>query len=82
MADETLLATMTAMGAAAPLDPARIERLIDALSKAREKLQLYRNAHGPDYVGGMEYTALMSLIELALADAGCAEQLAQPARAF
>ena len=73
---------MAALGDAAPIDPARIQRLIDALNAARTKLQLYRNASDGAYVGGMEYTALMSLIDLVLADAGLTEQLAQEAKPF
>lgn len=37
-----------------------------ALLLAKEKLALYRAAHGGEYVGGLEYTALVKLIDDAL----------------
>lgn len=40
-----------------------IERLCQALTLARDKLRLYREAHGGEYVGGAEYTALMAQID-------------------
>lgn len=42
------------------------ERLRVALIRAGEKLALYRKLH-PEYVGGMEYSELMKLIDAALA---------------
>lgn len=36
------------------------------LQKAREKLVLYRQAHGGEYVGGLEFTALLCSIDAAL----------------
>ena len=41
---------------------AEIERLRAALEKAKEKLELYRIKNSGKYVGGMEYGALMNLI--------------------
>lgn len=40
----------------------------DVLHAAREKLKLYRGQHSGEYVGGMEYTTLMELIDKALAE--------------
>ncbi len=37
-----------------------------ALMKAREKLVLYRAQHSGEYIGGMEYTALLKLIDEAI----------------
>lgn len=37
-----------------------------ALMLAREKLAIYRAAHGGEYLGGMEYSALMKLIDEAI----------------
>ena len=37
-----------------------------ALREARQKLQLYREAHSGEYVGGLEYTQLIRLIDIAL----------------
>lgn len=42
-------------------------RLRTALGHAREKLALYRQVHSGEYVGGVEYTALMREIDAALA---------------
>lgn len=41
----------------------RIAHLERALAYAREKLVLYRAVHGGEYVGGMEFTALLRLID-------------------
>lgn len=38
------------------------------LKYAKDKIELYREAHGPDYVGGIEYTALIKRIEEVLND--------------
>jgi hypothetical protein len=56
MEARTLLA-MAQVGAAGTLDTERVNRLIEALRAAREKLQLYRNKAGAEYVGGMEFGA-------------------------
>ena len=45
---------------------AEIERLLHALTKAKEKLKLYRAQHSGEYIGGMEYGMLMDLINEAL----------------
>lgn len=45
---------------------AEITSLRTALSRAREKLTLYREAHGGEYVGGVEYTQLIREIDAAL----------------
>ncbi len=37
-----------------------------ALMQAREKLALYRAEHSGEYIGGMEYTALLKLIDEAI----------------
>jgi hypothetical protein len=37
-------------------------QLVEVLLKAREKLQLFRICVGDEYQGGMEYSALMTLI--------------------
>jgi hypothetical protein len=37
-----------------------------ALLLAQEKLRLYRTMHSGEYVGGMEFTSLMNLIDEAL----------------
>jgi hypothetical protein len=42
-------------------------RLASALLYAKEKLRLYREAHDGRYVGGVEYTELMRIIDEALA---------------
>ncbi len=44
----------------------QLEHLRNALTLAREKLKLYRAQHSGEYIGGMEYTALMQLIDEAL----------------
>ncbi len=43
-----------------------IDKLRLLLAKAREKLALYREAHGGEYVGGMEYSELKRQIDAAL----------------
>lgn len=37
-----------------------------ALGYAKEKLKLYRSVHSGEYVGGIEYEALMLMIDNAL----------------
>lgn len=37
-----------------------------ALRAAKQKLELYRAQHSGEYIGGMEYTALIALIDEAL----------------
>ena len=37
-----------------------------ALMQAREKLALYRQQHSGEYVGGMEYSSLLKLIDEAI----------------
>lgn len=37
-----------------------------ALEAARHKLTLYREQHSGEYIGGMEYTALLRMIDTAL----------------
>jgi hypothetical protein len=44
----------------------RIERLTFALENAKAKLKIYRAANSGEYEGGMEYSALMHLIDGAL----------------
>lgn len=44
----------------------RLARLERALAYAREKLVLYRQEHSGAYVGGMEYTTLIRLIDAAI----------------
>jgi hypothetical protein len=41
-------------------------RLLSILSDAKDKLELYRKAHGGEYVGGVEYGELMRRMEEAL----------------
>lgn len=43
-----------------------IGRLRTALKAAKEKLTIYRASRSGEYSGGMEYTALMKLIDNAL----------------
>lgn len=45
---------------------AEIVRLRTALVWARDKLRHYRDAHGGEYVGGVEYSNLMREIDEAL----------------
>jgi len=45
---------------------AKTDRLRTALGYAREKLKLYREQHSGEYVGGIEYEALMRMIDSAL----------------
>jgi hypothetical protein len=45
---------------------ALLDALEVALRAARKKLTLYRAAHGSEYVGGMEFTALIHMIDEAL----------------
>lgn len=40
-----------------------IERLQATLILAKTKLELYREAHSGEYIGGMEYTMLMRQID-------------------
>jgi len=47
-------------------DAERINKLRTALGYAREKLALYRAEHDGSYVGGIEYAALLRLIDEAL----------------
>jgi len=46
--------------------PGEIDRLRTALGYAKEKLKLYRSVHSGEYVGGIEYEALMLMIDNAL----------------
>lgn len=39
----------------------------EALARAKEKLQLYRSFHSGEYVGGVEFTALIRMIDEAIA---------------
>lgn len=44
-----------------------MERLREALIAAKEKLELYRKHSGGEYIGSMEYCALIKMIDAALA---------------
>ena len=44
----------------------KVDRLQTALGYAREKLGLYRAQHAGNYVGGIEYTALIKMIDASL----------------
>lgn len=44
----------------------RSDQKREALIKAREKLQLYRANCSGEYVGGMEYTALIKIMDEAI----------------
>jgi len=44
----------------------RIRELEEVLSRAKEKLQIYRENHSGEYVGGTEYQYLIKLINRAL----------------
>lgn len=46
----------------------KVARLRDALTSAKEKLALYRKAHGGEYLGGVEYSELMRRIDAALSE--------------
>lgn len=46
----------------------RIKLMRTALEHAKQKLQLYRADHSGEYVGGVEYTALIAEIDAALKD--------------
>ena len=46
----------------------RIDFLKQVLRTAKNKLKCYRKEHGGNYVGGMEYTQLMKIIEEALSE--------------
>lgn len=46
----------------------RSKQMYNSLFAAKRKLELYREQHSGEYVGGMEYTALMKEIDIALAD--------------
>lgn len=50
------------------MTPEQIERMRTALKHSKEKLELYRAAHGGEYVGGMEYTRLIAEIDKLLSD--------------
>ncbi len=41
----------------------QLEQLRIVLKEAKKKLQLYRAQHSGEYIGGMEYTMLMQLID-------------------
>jgi hypothetical protein len=45
---------------------AKVAALHAALTAARDKLALYRACHSGEYIGGIEYTALVRLIDSAL----------------
>lgn len=47
--------------------PLKRDRTRTALEHAKQKLQLYREAHSGEYVGGVEYTRLIAEIDEALA---------------
>jgi hypothetical protein len=47
-------------------DQTRIAHLERALAYAREKLVLYRQVHSGEYIGGMEFTSLIRLIDEAV----------------
>lgn len=49
-------------------DLSRADKLRDALVMAREKLVVYRQHSGGQYQGGMEHTALIEMIDKALAE--------------
>ena len=59
------------MGYTHPIDEAamahKVRQMKIALERAKEKLTLYREAHGGEYVGGVEYTQLIREIAEALA---------------
>ena len=68
------------MGYIRPTDEApagnKVRQMRRALENAKLKLQLYREAHEGEYLGGVEYTQLMREIDEALAPvprraAGC-----------
>ena len=44
----------------------QVDALRTALGYAREKLEFYRAQHSGEYVGGIEYTALIRMIDEAL----------------
>lgn len=44
-----------------------VKLLQTALRDAREKLVLYRQAHSGEYIGGVEFNALIHQIDVALA---------------
>lgn len=46
-----------------------VDELGEALEKASKKLGLYRSQHSGNYIGGMEYEMLQSIIVIALAKA-------------
>lgn len=45
------------------------DALVKALEAAKEKLVLYRATHSGEYIGGMEYAALMALLDAVFAKA-------------
>jgi len=49
-----------------PARDVELAKLRKVLLAARDKLKLYRQAHSGEYVGGMEYTALMREIDEAI----------------
>ena len=64
------LTTETQMVPQALLNEAanRIDLLRQVLRTTKNKLRHYREEHGGNYVGGMEYTQLMQMIQDALSD--------------
>lgn len=44
----------------------RIEKMKTTLRSAKEKLELYRAEHSGGYVGGVEFTQLMKMIDQSL----------------
>jgi hypothetical protein len=50
------------------------QELAQLLSFCEQKLRLYREAHGGEYVGGMEYTALQRRIGDAIRELGRPDQ--------
>jgi len=51
----------------------RANRLKVALGYAREKLEFYRAEHSGAYVGGIEYTALIKMIDAAMQQGSASE---------
>ena len=48
---------------------AELARCREALIQCKEKLDTYRDAWGPEYLGGVEYSVLVKRIKAALAGA-------------
>ena len=44
----------------------QVENMAKVLRDAQAKLEKYRQAHGGEYVGGVEYATLMAMIEAVL----------------